>query len=261
VHSGETVAFMGDSITAGGASSPSGYVRLVESGLEAIGVPVKVIPAGISGHKSNQMLERLERDVLSKKPNWMTLSCGVNDVWHGERGVPLDEYKKNITEILDRCQKAGVKVVVLTSTQIQLPVDNPNNTKLIAYNDFLRKIAGERNLPLADLNAAMLEEQKALAAAGKNRSLTTDGVHMNVFGNLMMARGVMRALGVDASQLATAQAKWQGLPEAVQVSIPVKVSISEYETLDGAAAAQKKTVETMLGEQAKASLKSLLGKP
>ena len=49
------------------------------------------MPAGISGHKSDQMLARLDKDVLSKKPQWMTLSCGVNDVWHGPRGVPLDE--------------------------------------------------------------------------------------------------------------------------------------------------------------------------
>ena len=75
---------------------------------------VIIIGAGISGHKSNQMLERLERDVLSKKPDWMTLSCGVNDVWHGAKGVALPEYQKNITEIVDKAQAANVKVIILT---------------------------------------------------------------------------------------------------------------------------------------------------
>ncbi len=28
------------------------------------------------------MLARLDEAVISKKPQWMTLSCGVNDVWH-----------------------------------------------------------------------------------------------------------------------------------------------------------------------------------
>src|SRR5690606_9289238 len=105
--------FLGNSITQQGAGAPTGYVRLVESGLKANGIDVKVIGAGISGHKSNQMLERLQKDVLDKKPTWMTLSCGVNDVWHGERGVALDDYKKNITAIVDRCAEAGVKVVIL----------------------------------------------------------------------------------------------------------------------------------------------------
>src|SRR6185436_702383 len=91
VKSGEKIGFLGDSITAGGWSNPAGYVRLVIAGLAANGVNAEPVPAGISGHKSNQMLERLERDVLSKKPQWMTLSCGVNDVWHGKFGVPLDD--------------------------------------------------------------------------------------------------------------------------------------------------------------------------
>lgn len=259
LHSGETVAFMGDSITAQGASSPSGYVRLVETGIAANGVAIKVIPAGISGHKSNQMLERLEKDVLSKKPDWMTLSCGVNDVWHGEKGVPLEEYKKNITEILDRCQKAGVKVMLLTSTQIQLPVDNPNNLKLVGYNEFLRDAAKQRNLPIADLNAAMLAEQERLAAAGTKRSLTTDGVHMNHYGNLMMARGVLRSFGLDDAQLATALAKWQTIPEAVAVT--VKLSLAELEALEALATSRKQALDATIAEQLKTAIKATPAKP
>ena len=91
VKSGDKIAFLGDSITAGGWGSPTGYVRLVISGLDANGVKVEPLPAGIGGHKSNDMLGRLDRDVLSKKPQWMTLSCGVNDVWHGKNGVALDD--------------------------------------------------------------------------------------------------------------------------------------------------------------------------
>src|SRR5690349_17494201 len=82
VKDGQKIAFLGDSITQGG-TGPDGYVTLTIRGLEANGVKATAIPAGISGHKSNDMLARLERDVLSKKPDWMTLSCGVNDVWHG----------------------------------------------------------------------------------------------------------------------------------------------------------------------------------
>jgi lysophospholipase L1-like esterase len=68
VKSGEKIAFLGDSITQGGWGNPKGYVHLVIEGLEANGVKAEPVPAGISGHKSNDMLARLERDVLSKKP-------------------------------------------------------------------------------------------------------------------------------------------------------------------------------------------------
>jgi len=46
------------------------------------------------------MLARVDNDVIAKKPDWMKLNCGVNDVRHGTKGVPLDEYQKNITEIV-----------------------------------------------------------------------------------------------------------------------------------------------------------------
>src|SRR5580700_8164330 len=129
VKTGEKIAFMGDSITAGGAG-PGGYCRLVISGLEANGIKAVFIGAGVSGHKSNQMLARLDKDVISKKPEWMTLSCGVNDVWHGAKGVPLEDYKKNITEIIDKCQAANIKVVILTSTMIKEDQSNAENQKL-----------------------------------------------------------------------------------------------------------------------------------
>ena len=164
VKSGEKIAFLGDSITQQG-NWESGYINLVMSALEANGIKAVKIPAGISGHKSNQMLARLERDVLKKKPQIMTLSCGVNDVWHGRRGVSLEDYRKNITEIVDKAQAAGIKVYILTSTMIYENPDHANNKKLAAYNDFLRSLAKEKNCVLVDLNADM---QKQIAEIRRN---------------------------------------------------------------------------------------------
>lgn len=208
VKAGDKVAFLGDSITQAGQGSPGGYVQLIGRGLEANGVKIEIIGAGISGHKSNDMLGRLERDVLTKKPQWMTLSCGVNDVWHGAKGVPLDDYKKNITEIVDKAQAAGVKVVILTSTMIGEDQPNPNNQKLVAYNDFLRALAKDKKCLLADLNADM---QAAITAAGKEKKgnvLTSDGVHMAAAGNQMMALGVLKGFGLNTAELAKAAASW-----------------------------------------------------
>ena len=47
------------------------------------------------------MLARLQKDVIDRHPDWVSISCGVNDVWHGERGVLLPDYKKNMTQIVD----------------------------------------------------------------------------------------------------------------------------------------------------------------
>ena len=232
VKSGDKIAFLGDSITAGGWSQPSGYVKLVIAGLKANGIEAEAIPAGISGHKSDQMLARLDKDVLSKKPQWMTLSCGVNDVWHGPRGVPLDEamaangkydekvaargtYKKNITAIIDQATAAGVRPVILTATVIKEDLGGALNQKVAPYNEFLRALAKEKNLPLADLNAMFQEAIKAANKPGTN-VLTSDGVHMGADGNELMAVGVLQALGLDPDQIAKAKAAWAPLRAAAE---------------------------------------------
>jgi len=208
IADGQTLAFLGDSITQQGWENATGYVKEVVAGLAANGITVTPIPAGKSGNKSNDMLARLDNDVLSKKPNWMTLSCGVNDVWHGANGVPLDKYKENITSILDRAKAAGVKVMILTATVIYEDLANSENQKLNDYNTFLRAIAKERGLPLADLNADI---QAAITEANKpgTNQMTGDGVHMNPAGNKVMARGVLRAFGLGKPMLAKAEDAWK----------------------------------------------------
>ena len=207
VKTGEKVAFLGDSITQGGWGNPKGYVHLVVDGLAANDVKVEPVPAGISGHKSNDMLNRLDRDVISKAPNWMTLSCGVNDVWHGARGVNLEDYKKNITAILDKAAAANIKVLVTTATVINEDLANAENTKLADYNAFLRTIAAERKAPLADLNAMFQERIKAENKPGK-KTITHDGVHMNAEGDKIMARGVLKAFGLDEVQMKKGEDAW-----------------------------------------------------
>ncbi len=126
-------------------------MKLVVAAFEANGINITPVPAGIGGHKSNDMLARLDKDVLSKKPQWMTLSCGVNDVWHGNKGVPLNDaqasaqtyekrspnepdkgtYEKNITQIVEQAEAAGVKVVILTATVIREDLGNNENKLLV----------------------------------------------------------------------------------------------------------------------------------
>lgn len=229
VKSGETIAFMGDSITQGG-NKPGGYISLVMSALKSKGLDVKHIPAGKSGHKSTDMLARLDADVISKNPQWMTLSCGVNDVWHfklvlGNRtfeGVGIDDYKKNITAIIEQCQAANIKVMVLTSTMIGEDASKELNQMMIPYNEFLRQIAKDKGCLLADLNADMQAQLKTIPdVPGKPKTfgsyfyggeiqnkLTSDGCHMNPEGNKMMARGVLRSFGMTKAQLAEAEKTW-----------------------------------------------------
>ena len=231
VVSGQKIAFLGDSITAAGAR-PGGYCRLVLDGLKKQGIEVTGIFAGIGGHKSNQMLARLEKDVLSKKPDWMTLSCGVNDVWHGKNGVKLDDYKTNITAIVDRAQDAGVKVMLLTSTMIKEDQKGDLNQQLIPYNAFLKELAKSNGCLFADLNTDMQQALKKFPKnAPKGKQLTSDGVHMNAYGNIMMAKGLLKSFGVSDAKLAALDKGWKDVPGRHSIHFRISLSLNEYEQM------------------------------
>lgn len=229
VKEGEKIAFLGDSITQGG-NRKSGYVTLVMEALNHEGLKLSHVPAGVSGNRSKDMLARLDRDVISKKPDWMFLSCGVNDVWHftlklGNRtfqGIPLEDYQENVRAIVGQAQAAGIKVMILTSTMIGEDPEKETNKKLIPYNDFLREFAKENQLPLADLNREMQAQLKTIPdVRGKARmfgepkydrkiqnKLTTDGCHMNKLGNIMMAKGILKSLGLSPAKISEAEERW-----------------------------------------------------
>jgi len=230
IKNGDAIAFMGDSITAQGNRNPAGYVNLVMKGLKICGVSAKKIPAGIGGHKSVQMNERLDRDVISRKPQWMTFSCGVNDVWHDRKGtgVPLEKYKTLVSDIFDRCAAAGIQVIVFTATMITEDPEAKENKKLAAYNDWLRAEAKRRSLRLADLSAAMHATLAEMRKTDKTKGnkLTRDGVHMGYKGNCMMAWGVLKAMGVDESMKGRIFAEFDRIPGAYPVT--VDFSAEEY---------------------------------
>lgn len=252
IKDGDAIAFMGDSITQQG-NYPAGYVNMVMEGLKVAGVKdLSKIPAGIGGHKSTQMNARLDNDVLSRKDGrkaqWMTFSCGVNDVWHGPKGVPLDKYKELVSDIFDRCEAAGVKVIVLTPTMIGEDAANQNNMKLDAYVAWLKEEAQRRSLRVADLNAemkAVLEELRKTDKTPGNK-LTQDGVHMAFAGNCMMAWGVLKAMGVPEEMKDGIFAAFGKLPEAH--SVHVKLSHEEWgKLLEKAKSAGKNPAEILRG--------------
>ena len=249
VKNGDKIVFMGDTVMRMG-NGRAGFLNLVMSALQSNGVKAVKIPSGVSGHKSNQILGRLDRDVIQKAPQIMVLSCGMSDVPQGKRGVSLEDYKKNMTQIVDKALAAGIKVYILTATMITENPDHPNNQKLAGYNDFLRTLAKEKSCTLVDVNADMqkrLADIKAKHPGIKGNLLTQNGIFMNPNGDIMMAEGILRAFGMTDEQLAKAQPAWNkmALPQQVYMSL------SEYKALSEKAFQAKQSVPDYLKNMVK----------
>ena len=216
------IVTLGDSITQGG-EQPGGYVWQMRQYLQVLspGHKIEVINSGISGHKSNDMLARFERDVLRHKPDLVTISVGINDVWHGftpehpagygPRAVPLAEFTSNVEYMIAAAEKAGVRVVLFTTTIFEDSPDSPRNRRVALYNDALRALAAGHDHSLADQNQAFWDAWKRnqVAGGGPARRLTTDQVHLSAEGNTLMARTALLALGITARQMDATRADVQ----------------------------------------------------
>ena len=216
IASGQKIVFMGDSITAAGAK-PNGYASLVVAGLKANGVEVKMFCQSGSGANSNNMMTSpsLFNGALERKPDWLTISCGVNDAKSDGNACPLEKYKANITTMVEKAQATNVKVMILTTTAWECHKDyaaarkgiQERNELLAPYNDFLRSLAKEKGCVLADINAEFQEILKAefKPAGGLTEN---DGCHPNANGHRTMAIVILKTLGLNDAQLEKAKQAW-----------------------------------------------------
>ena len=180
------MAFLGDSITQFGWENQNGYVQQVVERLTNSGVNILPIPAGICGHTSKNMLDRMDKDVLDKKPDIMFFMGGLNDIWLNEG--TFEDYKKNIVAILDKAQKNNIKVYLMNLTVISEDLDSSMNKEIDKYNEFLSEIAKEKNITLIDVSSAIKEE---IRKSNKKPAITTDGVHLNDKGNTILANTIV----------------------------------------------------------------------
>jgi lysophospholipase L1-like esterase len=197
---GETIAFLGDSITQGGAA-PGGYCRLIDEAIAKAHpeLGVKIVYAGISGHKVPDLQGRLDRDVLSKKPTVVFIYIGINDVWHSTsgHGTPKDKYEAGLRDLIKRITDKGAIVVLATPSVIGEKTDgsNPLDKMLDEYAAISRKVAADTKTPLCDLHEAFAKYLEKHNPQNKaNGVLTGDGVHLNAAGNRFVARQAAAAI-------------------------------------------------------------------
>ena len=151
----------------------------------------------------------------------MTISVGVNDVWHSFRdfktrrdypdgslpnGVPLPVYVEKLEAMIVAAKAAGIRVVLLTPTPIHEDPASPENARLASYVKAMTALGVKHQCTVVDLNAAMTRAIAAHQREGGARVnlLTTDGVHLNAAGNQLVAWAILRGLGVPAAALAGA---------------------------------------------------------
>ncbi len=201
---GDRIVFLGDSITQAGVGK-TGYVTLIKNELNEKhkDLGIEVIGAGISGNKVPDLLRRLDKDVIAKKPTVVVIYIGINDVWHGEndpaKGTPKDKFEEGLKEIIGKCKDAKARVILCTPSVIGEKPDGANSldAKLDEYADVSRKVAKATGVQLCDLRKAFLDQLKKVNDTDKKEKgvLTSDRVHLNEAGNKFVAETILKCLG------------------------------------------------------------------
>jgi acyl-CoA thioesterase-1 len=216
IKPGEQIVAIGDSITQAG-----GYLRAMDAVFAQqypdLKIPM-IINAGISGQKAEDLVKRFEKDVVARKPAVVTISIGINDVWHRLKEPPdpkvLAAYEHNVENMVKMAQEAKIRVYLVAPTVIGEDPGTEGNIRLIKYIAAGKEIAKRNRCEYVDLHALFLKaieqhgkkqpQSRPVPAAGNglpHRFLTTDGVHMRPAGDTLMAAGILRAMGVPDGKM------------------------------------------------------------
>lgn len=204
VLDGARIVFFGDSITQAGVQR-GGYVALVADSLRALypDRAIKVTGSGMAGDGVQNLISRLQRDVLSQDPTHVVVYVGVNDVGARVPGTSISPseariYRDGLRTLVSRIKQAGARPILCTPAVIGEDVqdDTATNRALDEYAGISRAVAARAGAGPCDLRSAFVTYLRRNNPAGRSRGiLTTDGIHMNQAGNRFLARQILKALG------------------------------------------------------------------
>src|SRR5580704_9466699 len=153
----------GHSVPAGYFKTPDvrtfdAYPHLLHVGLKErfTNAVINVIVTAIGGETSDNGAKRFEADVLTHKPDLVTIDYALND-----RGIGLERARKAWVAMIEAAQTRGVKVILLTPTpDKRANLDDPNDP-LNQHAEQIRLLAREYHTGLVDSLAAFKEYLKA----------------------------------------------------------------------------------------------------
>src|SRR5262245_30680490 len=196
---GDRIIFFGDSLTArAGDEKPKehvtkGYVRIVAETLREVHKDKKIDVDWVAtgGHTVPDLLKRVDKDVIAKKPTIVVIQIGCNDA----RRIPKDTFKTGLLELIDRLQKANIQVVQCSLTSVGEKHDgtNKDDPKLEEFAEVARQVAKAKKVPLNDLRKAFVAHWKANNPDNKGSGiLTYDGNHFNDAGHRFVAEQMLK---------------------------------------------------------------------
>jgi lysophospholipase L1-like esterase len=177
------IVTFGNSLTVGYQSpspdnpmgKPTPYGRFLK---DLIGNSGEIIIKGVSGELTGEMALRLDRDVISNRPDYAVILGGANDLgW----GAHPSEIVRNLVMMYERVRSANIQPVSVTIPSIRgydplIPPRQVLNNLIIEYSQ-------RKQQPCVDLFTATAEPDTLRLA----EKYSNDGLHLTKEGYRLLA--------------------------------------------------------------------------
>lgn len=208
---GMTMLFQGDSVTDTGRnrdlsegfeSMGEGYPKVFHQLYNTLfpGNKVKFVNRGVSGDRTNHLLERYDEDFLAVKPDVISIMIGINNTWRnfdgGDDYCSAERFEEEYEELLAKIKADMPDTRIMIIEQFALTAHPDRNTwqeDLDAKRDATRKLA----FKYADWFVPMYD---IITEASVNDfdlyELSPDGVHPGDTGHSLIATEMMKAFEI-----------------------------------------------------------------
>ena len=142
---------------------------------------------------------RWQEDVIDRKPDWLSVMIGTNDVWRQydtpfitEWHVYKDEYETTLRKLVEETKpllKGGL--VLMTPFFIESNERDAMRATMDEYGAIVRKVAADYGCLFVDTQVAFNEVLKELYSA----TLAWDRVHPTQAGHAVLARAFLNKVG------------------------------------------------------------------
>ena len=203
---------IGDSVTDMGRKQPvgeglfnphgTGYPNVVHGLLTSVYPDyfINVVNMGVSGNNVTNLEERWQTDVIDKKPDWVSVMIGVNDVWRQfdvpqcpTWGVPPDLFRSTLAGLVDRTKPVVKGMIVMTPVFWETNTADAMAARVREYGAICREIAEEKGVLFCD---AQSYADRVLKCCSPNY-ITWDRVHPNIPGANVLAHALLDTIEFD----------------------------------------------------------------
>jgi len=216
------IVALGDSTTEAGweGNARSVYPERLEATLEARGLDVEMINAGISNTTSRQAVERLDSDVRRFDPDYVIIQFGINDSWidaaegRTQPRLTVDEFSDCLKTLIETLRADGAKPILMTPNPMRwselygnelrdpalgFDFDDPRGIDrlLDIYAQRVRKVARAENVPLVDVFERFEAYDRVPGQSIHDLLIDGDEMHPNDAGHALIAQWLSEVVLAD----------------------------------------------------------------